>query len=239
MSTGERTAISLAYFLASLQQRGAKLAETIVVVDDPISSFDSNHLFNAYALLRRELAGAKQVFIATHSFEFLDLLKQWKRDEVKKKEERSADDVQYYLLQDTGGDAPGLTELPRLLRDFGSEYTYLFSLLYDYHINPADNQERLYTLGNVARKFLETFAALKLPSKGGFSTKLRRLAGDDPSLLAIERFIHNYSHARAGRTGVRYPDMGELSDILGKILDLVKTIDEVHYNALVEEVTNP
>ena len=47
------------------------------MIDDPISSLDANHLFNTYALIKTQLAGCRQLFIATHSFEFYSLIREW------------------------------------------------------------------------------------------------------------------------------------------------------------------
>lgn len=47
LSEGEKTAIALVYFITKLKENGNKIEDTIVVIDDPISSFDSNHLFHA------------------------------------------------------------------------------------------------------------------------------------------------------------------------------------------------
>src|SRR5690606_26543307 len=47
LSEGEKTAISLIYFFSKIQENGANMADQVIIIDDPISSFDSNHLFNA------------------------------------------------------------------------------------------------------------------------------------------------------------------------------------------------
>ena len=39
-----------------------------LVVDDPISSFDSNHLFHAYSFMKVNCEKAKQLFVFTHNF---------------------------------------------------------------------------------------------------------------------------------------------------------------------------
>lgn len=45
LSEGEKTAIAFVYFITKLKENGNNIKSTIVVVDDPVSSFDSNHLF--------------------------------------------------------------------------------------------------------------------------------------------------------------------------------------------------
>jgi len=78
LSEGEKTAISFSYFLTQLNDKDTRdvLSETIVYVDDPISSLDSNHLYNTYALIASFMKGkCGQLFVSTHNYEFFNLLK--------------------------------------------------------------------------------------------------------------------------------------------------------------------
>jgi len=56
LSEGEKSAIAFAYFLTELKSLGndnpPKLPNTIVFIDDPISSLDSNHIFQVRLLGR-------------------------------------------------------------------------------------------------------------------------------------------------------------------------------------------
>jgi wobble nucleotide-excising tRNase len=67
LSDGEKTAIAFAYYVTRVQDGRNALADTIVVIDDPILSLDANHLFNTYALIKTQLAGCEQFFLMTHS----------------------------------------------------------------------------------------------------------------------------------------------------------------------------
>jgi wobble nucleotide-excising tRNase len=75
LSDGEKTAIAFAYFLISLEANGAVLADTIVFLDDPISSLDSNHIYAVYALIVESLAACRQIFVSTHNSELFNLMK--------------------------------------------------------------------------------------------------------------------------------------------------------------------
>jgi wobble nucleotide-excising tRNase len=70
LSEGEKTAIAFVYFITKIAENDNKIKETIVVVDDPVSSFDSNHLFHAYSFLRNNCHEAKQIFVLTHNFTY-------------------------------------------------------------------------------------------------------------------------------------------------------------------------
>jgi wobble nucleotide-excising tRNase len=49
LSEGEKTAVSFVYFLNSLKDKSFDINNGIIVVDDPISSLDSNSLYNAFS----------------------------------------------------------------------------------------------------------------------------------------------------------------------------------------------
>lgn len=51
LSEGEKTAIAFAFFLTKLLE-DPKLEDVIVYIDDPISSLDSNHIFQVYSTIR-------------------------------------------------------------------------------------------------------------------------------------------------------------------------------------------
>ena len=169
LSEGEKTAIAFSYFITSLEEKGAVLLDTIIYIDDPISSLDSNHLFNTYSFIRDKFyefdtatkthnCKAAQFFISTHNFEFFNLIKDW--FEKMKKTDKS-----FYLIErisiGTTSDASILKPLPMELLRFKSEYTYLFSIMYSFKANPATNFSQLYNLPNTVRRFLETFSAFK------------------------------------------------------------------------------
>lgn len=71
LSKGEENAIALIYFFNALQDVEVTAADTIVVLDDPISSFDSNFYYNAISYIRDKTLHIGQTFIFTHKFALL------------------------------------------------------------------------------------------------------------------------------------------------------------------------
>jgi wobble nucleotide-excising tRNase len=121
LSEGEKTAISFAYFITKLEEKGADLSKTIVYVDDPISSLDSNHLFSIYSFVKNKLANAHQLFISTHNYEFLNLMKDWLMDDFKNKSS-------FYVVErcrDNGSFLSCISNMPEELTKFKSEFHYL------------------------------------------------------------------------------------------------------------------
>lgn len=232
LSEGERTAIAFVYFTVQLTDQDFDLKNGIVVIDDPISSLDSNSLFQAFAFLRESVKDAKQVFIFTHNFEFMRQVKNWffHIKKVGGKLQRSL-----YMINNkevASKRAAYIAPLDKLLMEYESEYHYLFSLLQNFK---ADGSlESVYNFPNVGRKFLETFLAFKIPSNENLHEKMAHLTYDDTKKTAVLRFVETHSHAERS-DGVLNFDMTLSKGGQTAIEDLLAMIeheDTTHYQAL-------
>lgn len=76
LSTSDRNTLALALFLASLDA-DENLANTTVVIDDPVSSFDDNRSLATVQALRKLSGKAGQMIILSHKASFLDKI--WHR----------------------------------------------------------------------------------------------------------------------------------------------------------------
>src|SRR5271156_3841226 len=74
LSEGEKTAIAFAHYVASLRQEEFNLAESIIVIDDPISSLDATACYFIYGLVKSLEEQVSQLFLMTHSHSFFVLL---------------------------------------------------------------------------------------------------------------------------------------------------------------------
>lgn len=225
LSEGEKTAISFAHFLVSLEERGAKIEQATIFIDDPISSLDSNHLFGVFALIQGRLEAAKQLFVSTHSYEFFDLLLRWRTKNGNVRQDSAT-----YLLRKA--DIDGRTQceigpLPAQLSKFRSEYVYLFSLVHRAKENPMQSVE-LLTLPNVMRRFLEAFMHFKYL---GLDTqeKWSRCFGD--SAERVRKFIHQGSHEVAMRS-FTIPDRQEATLVAKEVVAMVERMDKTHFDGL-------
>ncbi len=70
LSSGDRNALALAFFFASLDQ-DAQLAQKIVVIDDPMTSLDEHRALTTVQEMRRLVARVSQVIVLSHSKAFL------------------------------------------------------------------------------------------------------------------------------------------------------------------------
>ncbi len=141
VSEGEKTAIALCYFLSTVGAEGRKLKDSIVVIDDPISSLDTRALNYAFNLIRSSLTGSAQLVLLTHNLQFMNEIRKW----LKGKTEKVPPTAALFFLDTkqsatTGRRFTQLVELPRLIRDYESEYHYLFYRVLDFCESPGDKR---------------------------------------------------------------------------------------------------
>ncbi len=94
LSEGEKTAIAFVYFTIHLKDRDFDISKEIIVIDDPISSMDSNSIFQAFSFLKNSVKDANQVFILTHNFDFLKLVLGWMKRDKK--------NSHYFMIKNLG-----------------------------------------------------------------------------------------------------------------------------------------
>jgi wobble nucleotide-excising tRNase len=240
LSEGEETAIAFAYFITRVQDRRHPLAETIVVIDDPVSSLDANHLFNTYALIKTQLGGCRQLFIATHSFEFYDLIRDWVAEVEgpghEKKPQANWNRWGVFLVKRTDDGRAMLEEIPKELLKFKSEYHYLFSTLYHFDKNGAGDFDCLLSLPNVVRRFMEAFGGIMIPRRAGLHSKMPRLFPDEIERERVWKFINHYSHNTSVIRSLTIPDMGECKAVVQACLKAVREWDADYFQDLETEV---
>lgn len=203
-SEGEKTAIAISYFLSSIEAEGRKLKDTIVVVDDPVSSLDTKALNYACALVRNRLNGAGQLFVLTHNLQCMnEFRKAWKG---RARPADGKDPTAMFLFIDTampeGQDrrSSNIVEMSKLLREYDSEYHFLFSHILRFTENPNVYDDHGYMIPNVLRRVLDVFLAFKCPGSSGLTGQLAKLCTDYPGLdrdrlAALERLAQVESHS--------------------------------------------
>ena len=70
MSAGDRNTLALALFFSSLDQN-SKLSETVVVIDDPISSLDGHRALTTVQEIRKLAKRTDQLIVLSHNKRFL------------------------------------------------------------------------------------------------------------------------------------------------------------------------
>ena len=238
LSEGEKTALGIVYFITKIKEDGFNLSDSVIVIDDPVSSLDSNAIFQAFSFLKESIKEAGQIFVLTHHFDFFRQVKNWFSHYKK-------DDREFFMVvcrEDAGVRKSQIIQIDKLLIDYESEYHFLFSVLYNFSGKKQTDLEKLYPLPNVARKFLESFLAFRVPilkkSEPNIYNRLKEIKFDEIKKTRINRFVETHSHPRY-ESGVQDFDMTILAEtpaIISDILEMVKVEDEKHYNFLIQSV---
>ena len=230
LSEGEKTAIAFVYFTIHLKDKEFNLDDGIVVIDDPISSLDSNSIYQAFSFLKNAVKDVKQVFLLTHNFDFLRLLLRWLT--YKKLKSKSS----FYMLKNSeknGVRSAYISKLDKELENHESEYHYLFKLLYEFKSDGTIASA--YHIPNIARKVLETFLMFRIPNQSSVYSKLEQLPFDDNKKTAIYKFVNDQSHI----TGKGFDPslVNETQNNVKALLELIEHTFEDHHKILVEYVS--
>ena len=250
LSEGEKNFIALAYFLLSINDEDKKLDEqAVIMIDDPVSSLDSDSLFQVYAILFGEIERHKnrQYFILTHNLDFFGhLLQNYKKADGKIKD----DLVNFYQIRSEQNGSV-INELPDTLKKYRSDYQYAISKLDE--IKASQSLDDSILAANLMRRALETFLHFKY-GYGSFRNKLEKMyakckkvkeENTDPAKKdeveqeitqekrAMYRFVTHGSHEFLGLEKYDISVLQGSRQRIENFLDVIKTIDNDHYKTFV------
>lgn len=248
LSEGEKTAIAFVYFMTKLKENGNNIRDTIVVVDDPVSSFDSNHLFHAYSFLRTQCTDAKQLFVLTHNFTYFKLVRDWFTGTNRNRKTKGKPENCFFYRLDAPPGSPRhslLVDADDSLKNYGSEYHYIFKKLYEYKAHTTLNRDEAFLTANLARKLVESFFTFKYPKRRSdisqlMDAGLKGCAVTTPELKEkIYRFINKYSHSDVIEITEESAEnlAGESHSVIGQIFQWLEEVDKKHYDEMVQVVT--
>ncbi len=231
LSEGEKTAIAFVYFTIHLKDQDFNLKDGIVVIDDPISSLDANSLFQAFAFLKNAVKDSAQIFILTHNFDFLKLLLNWLKGSPKRDGGK-----EYYMIKNQyveGNRIATLDVMDKLLKEYESEYQYLFKVIYNFESDGTI--ESVYHIPNLARKLLESFLMMMVPNSDGLYNKIKSLDFDENKKTAIYKFTNDQSHI----TGKGFDPslVQESQNNVKYLMEMMESVFPEHYEILKKMVS--
>lgn len=226
LSKGEENAIALIYFFNTLLDVESDAQNTIIVLDDPISSFDSNFYYNAIGYIREKSQQVGQVFVFTHKFALLKDFSMMFGDHQ----------TNQYIIQ-RAHNSPVLLNLDNLISQYHDEYAYLFKKIYEFVKNPPSDTSEYLQYPNMARRVLEGFLTFKLPSSKNMIDKVLELENNRESsaVRSIMRLLNNHSHLRVIPGAELSDDIDSISalpDTLNNLMEFIKHHDNRHYDTL-------
>lgn len=264
LSEGEKTAIAFSYFIVKVEENGFKIEDGIIFIDDPISSFDSNYIYHCFSLISTHFKEAGQLFISTHNFQFFNLAKEWlinknnhvKEDNAKSRASDQAEKpmpCEFFMVENfTDSDVrkAKIVELDKTLKNYKSEYHFLFSLLSKFKDVDLDYAD-FYTIGNVARRFFDIFADFKIPDSRDQKQKMEVIVKElnegkeksekisDSDWNKAYKLVNEFSHNSDPTSTIEHKDKRESKDAIRVLLNIVKESDPKHYEILEKSVPSP
>lgn len=247
LSDGERTTLSLLYFLRELegeQTPHGTPVRRLVVIDDPSSSLDREAVFATHQWLVDTLGGFGQYIVLTHDFNLLRLFltsqhSAWAKSLKRIKEGCDAEicfpKVAFLELSATDVDGERrsqLAELPRLLLDHISEYVYLFSMVMS-GATAVKDDDHLFLLPNAARRVLEVFASYKVPDGPNFKQQLEVLVktAQGKPYRDVYDFCNRFSHGE-GAESIDVLDARTVHAQIRRCMEFLRGVDGDHYRRM-------
>ncbi|MFV8161066.1 AAA family ATPase [Mycobacterium sp. 134] len=247
LSDGERTTLSLLYFLRNLEDQqtpGVDKAQRIVVIDDPSSSLDREALFATHQWLFDTLEKFGQYIALTHDFGLLRLFLlsykgMWGKS-MKAIRDQNPGELQFprvaflevYASSADGERISKVGALPQVLVKNTSEYTYLFSMVMAGVLDSEDH-DRLFLLPNAARRVLEIFASYKAPHRTDFAAQLEVLVQAQPGepYRDVFGFCNKHSHGE-GSESVDVLDARAVHGQIRRCMQFLRDSDPTHFERM-------
>lgn len=261
LSEGECSLIAFCYFMAKLDDPESKGKELIIYIDDPISSLDGNHIFFMFSLIESLIAKPikkdgtnsyryKQLFISTHNLDFLKYLKRLsipaKKIPAGEGKTKNVSDHEHFMIERNGASS-NILPMPSYLRDYITEFHYLFHQIYKCkdQAAAADSHEPFFGFGNNLRKFLEAYLFFKYPYHDDRSDAFERIKKffgeeEDTAVALVNRLNNEFSHLEAvPDRGFKPVEIPEIAKVANYVLDKIYASDKVQYNALLKSIGEP
>jgi len=247
LSDGERTTLSLLYFLRNLEDEqtpGVDKAQRIVVIDDPSSSLDREALFATHQWLFDTLENFGQYIVLTHDFGLLRLFllsykgmwgKSMKAIRDQDPGELLSPRVSFlevYASATDGERTSRVGALPQVMVKNTSEYTYLFSMVMAGVLSSEDH-DRLFLLPNAARRLLEIFASYKAPHRTDFAQQLEVLVQAQPGepYRDVFTFCNKHSHGE-GSESIDLLDARAVHGQIRRCMQFLRESDPTHFERM-------
>lgn len=235
LSEAEKTAVAFLYFLKSLRDETVKLKDSIVVVDDPVSSLDSNSMYRTFSFLTQTAIHAKQLIVLTHNFVFFDMMRRWLNQKDRK--EHASIYALERMTHPPKGQAP--TDKSRIVmassvfNSQGTEYAYLFKKVYFCAQCSPDFNQSCYPVMNIARRFIETFLGFKYPNSTSFVGAIQKLNITEEEKQWVYVVLNDLSHGMGiDKAHYDFSLKAVTNPITHSVMKVVEKLDPVHFNEM-------
>lgn len=135
-----------------------------------------------------------------------------------------------YMLSRAFGKTTTLANLPKPLKQYNSEYVYLFSIIRDYR-DECERGEVVLDLNmpNALRRFLEIYTYMKLPHISGLNDRVQAIAENFYDLPYLQKLSHFSSFEKLTRHDDALACLPRVCNAIWGLLER----DKVHFESLI------
>lgn len=222
LSAGDRNTLALAFFFASLDQ-DTRLANKVVVIDDPISSLDEHRALTTVQEIRRLASRAAQVIVLSHNKAFMCRL--WE----------GADSTLRIAMEVARDGAGSTLRLWDVAQDATSEHDRRHSMLHNF-LTSGTGEKR--EVAQSIRPHLEAFLRIACPGwfppgtlLGPFRNRCRQNIGGSDQILdrvateeldAIAEYANKFHHDTNPAWETETINDGELRGFVDRTLSFAR-----------------
>lgn len=238
LSEGEKSAIAFSYFFTELKSYRdddpPKLCDSIIFIDDPISSLDSNHIFQVRSMIKTffKKEDFTQLFISTHNFEFFSVLYD---SGIVSRTQKEVNRPLYFLRR-SKSEETSIIKMPKSFSNYKSEYVGLYHILKEFHDEvDKSNYPYLLLLPNALRRFLELYTLSKYPSDNNTSLdkRIELIFNFSDKTYHSTKLLHWFSHQnQVEKLHQHDGKILQIDSAIEELFNYIKNEDQLHWKGL-------
>lgn len=222
LSAGDRNTLALAFFFASLSNEPS-LNDAIIIVDDPISSFDEGRTMTTMQEIRRLSGIAKQIIVMSHVKSFLCRLHKHAKPQY----------VACLQLRRTG-DCQSSFEVWEPVEDQFTQYDHNHRTLREFKAGTAPE---IRQVAKTLRPVMEGYLRVAYPEHcppgtllGPFRERVQQLVANGQTIMTTQRlteldeireYANRFHHDTNPAWETEIPSDAELLQFVNRVLDFI------------------
>lgn len=125
-----------------------------------------------------------------------------------------------------------IVPLEDTLRRFKSEYHFLFARLNQFIDEASPDYADFYTIGNIARRFLEIYINFKIPTTGDLKSRIDQLdiqTVGETEKDKVYKLILEFSHGLDPASTIEHKDKSEIQGAIDVLMKMIEESDQKHF----------
>lgn len=238
LSEGEKTALSFIYFVFSVEKTIGGVENSIIILDDPVSSFDASSMYSCVSYIQTRFENAAQLVVLTHNFLFFQTIKRQLKAVVKRS--HNSEKLSCYTIERfkeyKNRVHPVIKNASNEILNYSSEYIYLFKvvIMCSRSTRCDDCKMGCYPIVNIGRRLLETFLAFKYPSRQGIHDMVMATNCSSECKKTLYMYLNDLSHGNSLDRGMYDCSIiDNTKNIMRSIIEVIKS-DLVHFEEMLK-----